>query len=107
MSEDWTYLLNRPEIQFDQTAIGSAIRGRRVLVTGAGGSIGTHLVQRLRDLGPDRLVALDAHEASLWRLRHGLDAVPTSVDVQYVLAGVRDKPKLASVFRQHRCGRGQ
>lgn len=103
MSESWTYLLSRPELSFSQTVVTGAVRGQRVLITGAGGSIGTHLAGRIAALKPDRLLLLDSHEASLWRLRQTLgDRTPDAASsAGYILADVRDRAKLETTLRRN------
>ncbi|MGH2459789.1 MAG: SDR family NAD(P)-dependent oxidoreductase [Chloroflexota bacterium] len=103
MIENWAPLLMRPEIQFAREVVESAVRGKRVLITGAGGSIGSALGQTVATFQPERLVLLDSHEASLFRLRQRLeeDAV-SEVGAAYVLADLRDRPKVCQVFRRER-----
>jgi threonine dehydrogenase-like Zn-dependent dehydrogenase len=71
----WGELLDRPEVQFDEAALRSALGGRRLLVTGAGGSVGTALAETLAAFGPAELVLLESHEPSLFHLR-GLGLLP-------------------------------
>ncbi|HLH24491.1 MAG TPA: polysaccharide biosynthesis protein [Chloroflexota bacterium] len=112
---DPSALLGRPEVAVDCAAAAEALRGRRILVTGAGGSVGVPLVQRLLGLAPARLVLLDNHEDSLFRLQRRLSARghepegPESAtpgrrslvpDPQLVLADVRNREKLEKLFRR-------
>lgn len=100
-SIDAPVLLGRPEraLRCDAAA---AIRDQCVLVTGAGGSVGVPLVERLLRLGPAQLVLLDNHEDSLVRLQRRLrnraqmdcEATPAAL----VLCDVRNRAKLASLF---------
>lgn len=101
MSENWSFVLSRSPMEFDDDLLRRAVRDRRVLVTGAGGSIGSALSHRIVGLGPERLTVLDAHEASLWRLRQALDpATCAAAAVNYVLADVRERGKIRSVLRR-------
>lgn len=100
MSENWSFVLSRPPIEFNDGVLARAVRGRRVLITGAGGSIGSELSRRVARLNPARLALLDAHEASLWRLRQSLDPATSSAALTYVLADVRDRGKILSVLRR-------
>ena len=100
MTEDWSGLLRRPEIQFDRSMLERAVRGRRVLVTGAGGSLGSALSRELVELGAQELLLLDSHEASLVQLARLLDsACPGGPPVRYILADIRDRQKLDQIFR--------
>jgi FlaA1/EpsC-like NDP-sugar epimerase len=75
------------------------VRGRRVLLTGAAGSIGSPLARVLVAAQPGSLVLLDHHEHSLFSLERGLGAQP---GLSYELADVRDRARLARIFEQQR-----
>ncbi|MBX5489982.1 MAG: polysaccharide biosynthesis protein [Chloroflexi bacterium] len=92
-------LLGRPEVELPLERAVAALRGRRVLVTGAGGSVGSALAARLLALEPAALLLLDSHEASLFQLqRHLRPARPTPT---LLLGDVRNRAKLQTVFHQH------
>ncbi|MBI2942401.1 MAG: polysaccharide biosynthesis protein [Chloroflexi bacterium] len=98
----WDALLPRPALVPDWGPVREAIAGRRVLVTGAGGSIGSALVGLLATLNPDRLTLVDHHEPSLFHQRQRLLAESPGLPGRFVLADVRDGRKMASVLRQNR-----
>jgi FlaA1/EpsC-like NDP-sugar epimerase len=91
-------------VQTDTGAVQGLIRGRRVLVTGAGGSIGSELCRQVLRAGPAELVLLGRGENSIFRIHNELRAVhpdgPTAIVP--VIADVRDRPRLAQLFRTHR-----
>jgi O-antigen biosynthesis protein WbqV len=90
-----TALLGRP-LRAIPVADGIArLAGARVLITGAGGSVGSALIAQLAPLRPGRVTALDLHEASLFRL--GRDA-PPGLPLELQLADVRNAAKLLRVF---------
>lgn len=92
-------LLGRPLRSIPTGDGARQVQGARVLVTGAGGSVGSALVARLLDLQPERIVALDTHEASLFRLARDLaPAAPLDLRV----ADVRNVPKVRRVFQETR-----
>ncbi|MBI3978452.1 MAG: SDR family NAD(P)-dependent oxidoreductase [Chloroflexi bacterium] len=91
-------LLERPPIPVGLDVARERLAGRRVLVTGAGGSIGTALSHLLVELGPAELTLLDHHENSLFALRQELLAP----SVHFALADVRDRTRLGHIFRRHR-----
>lgn len=94
-------LLGRSEFTGELERATDWITGRRVLVTGAAGSVGARLAALLALAKPAQLVLLDHHEYSLFSLERSLAAAhPT--DVSYELADVRDTARLARLFDQQR-----
>jgi FlaA1/EpsC-like NDP-sugar epimerase len=92
-------LLGRQQVETDLDAVGAIISGRRVLVTGAGGSIGTEIVRQVAAFSPAEVILLDHDETHLHDARVGLaDTVPT----QAVLADVRDRDRVFDAFLCHR-----
>jgi FlaA1/EpsC-like NDP-sugar epimerase len=90
-------LLGRPEFAGELKDVASVAHARRVLLTGAGGSIGWPLSQLLLDAAPRQLVLLDHHEHSLFSLERTLGAGVVS----YELADIRDAARLRRIFEQH------
>jgi FlaA1/EpsC-like NDP-sugar epimerase len=93
-------LLGRPEFAGDLALAAEVVRDRRVLLTGAAGSIGSPLAQAVLAAGPAGLVLLDHHEHSLFSLERALGAARP--DLSYELADVRDRPRLERIFNHHR-----
>jgi FlaA1/EpsC-like NDP-sugar epimerase len=91
-------LLGRPTFAGDLREAASFVRGRRVLLTGAAGSVGTPLAHLLASAGPERLVLLDHHEYSLFNLERSLGA---SASARYELADIRDRARMERVFEDH------
>jgi FlaA1/EpsC-like NDP-sugar epimerase len=90
-------LLGRQQVRTDAEAMTAILRGKRVLVTGAGGSIGSEIARQVAHMGPARLVMLDHDETHLH------DALLEVDDVaEPVLADVRDADRLLQVFAEHR-----
>lgn len=95
-------LLGRPEISIQHGYIGRLVTGRRILVTGAGGTIGSELVRQLACHGPAEIVLLDHAEYNLYAIE--LEARERFPDVTFhpELCSVRQKPALRQVFeRRH------
>lgn len=90
-------LLGRPAFAGDLATASEFVRGRRVLITGAAGSVGWGLSTAVAAAGPAALVALDHHEYSLFSLERALRDRAT-----YELADVRDRARLERVFEAHR-----
>src|SRR6266511_2169512 len=102
-------LLGRAELPTDLDAARRALAGRRVLVTGAGGSVGTNLAELLHSLEPEHLVLLDHHDHALFTLKRRLEQMasagsPTNPATTWrlVLADVRDTVKLSRLLDEAR-----
>ncbi|MGE5548207.1 MAG: polysaccharide biosynthesis protein [Solirubrobacterales bacterium] len=95
-------LLGRPQAVLDQDGMRQLIRGKRVLVTGAGGSIGSELVRQIAGFGPDELVLVDNCEYALYRI--DLEMAETKPDLRRtaLLGDVRDRQSLDTIFAAHR-----
>ncbi|QNT78551.1 polysaccharide biosynthesis protein [Entomobacter blattae] len=95
-------LLNRPPVELDRQGMDQMIRGQVVLVTGAGGSIGSELVRQIASLSPGLLVLLDNNEYALWRIDVELGETQPEVPRKIVMADVRDRLRIDRVFVQYR-----
>ena len=95
-------LLNRQPVQPDWPTIRDELTGRRILVTGGGGSIGSELCRQIARLDPSRLVIVDASEFNLHRIELNLrDAYP-ALSTSSVLADVCDTVAVERLFERHR-----
>jgi FlaA1/EpsC-like NDP-sugar epimerase len=92
-------LLGRQLVRTDLEAVRSIIRGRRVLVTGAGGSIGAEIARQVVGFEPAHLVLLDRDEIHLHDL---LIALHDARGVEIRLADIRDREHVVEVFRRCR-----
>jgi FlaA1/EpsC-like NDP-sugar epimerase len=91
-------LLGRPEFSGDLDAAAQFVRDRRVMVTGAAGSVGWPLAHTLLTAQPEQLILLDHHEHSLFSLERALGPHPRVI---FELADVRDENRLRRVFDQY------
>lgn len=91
-------LLGRPQAVLDRPAMRNLVAGRRVMVTGAGGTIGGELMRQIAALDPAELSLLDNGEFALYTAETELADQFPSVPRQAVLADVRDATRLADVF---------
>ncbi|HVY34063.1 MAG TPA: nucleoside-diphosphate sugar epimerase/dehydratase, partial [Caulobacteraceae bacterium] len=91
-------LLGRPQVVLDRDAMRRLIRGRRVLVTGAGGSIGSELCRQIADFGPGRLILIENSEFNLYAIGKELGERAPDLLRQDVLADVRDGPAMQRLF---------
>ncbi len=95
-------LIGRSEMHVVSPEARSTIAGRRVLVTGAGGSIGTELCRQVRGFGPSRLFLLDHDESNLHRLALELDGQALLDDDDIVISDIRDRARIDQIFRELR-----
>jgi len=94
-------LLRREPVQIDAAAVQEFVRGRRVLVTGGGGSIGSELCRQVARAGPAQLVLLGHGEHSIFQIHTELASWATC-ELAPVIADVRDRRRLEQVFAVYR-----
>ncbi|MEI6559073.1 MAG: nucleoside-diphosphate sugar epimerase/dehydratase [Rhodospirillaceae bacterium] len=95
-------LLGRPQAVLDRGAIAGLVGGRRVLVSGAGGTIGSELTRQIAALRPSRLILIENGEFNLYTIDMELRERFPALDVRSVLADVRDRGRIAALFGEHR-----
>lgn len=95
-------LLGRPPAHLDQDAITAQIIGRRVLVTGAGGSIGSELCRQIHRLGPATLTMLDRDESALHATQLSIYGRAMLDNDDTVLADIRDPLAMRRIFEAYR-----
>jgi len=84
-------LLGRAEVKLDMNSIDKFLKGKRVLVTGAGGSIGSELVRQCLNFDPAMLLLLDNSEYNLFTIEQELNTVHSRTSIRFVLGNIRDK----------------
>jgi FlaA1/EpsC-like NDP-sugar epimerase len=109
-------LLGRKQVDTDLDAVKAMLRNRRVLVTGAGGSIGSEIARQVANFGPASLVLLDHDETHLHDVVMSLDEYRVELsqatgvvdlpgaemELETVLADIRDRERMFGVFVKHR-----
>ncbi len=95
-------LLGRKPVRVDEAACRSLLSGKRVLVTGAGGSIGSELCRQIARFDPEVLLMLDNDETSLHDLKVELTADPSPPRLRLLLADITNARKMEAIFREHR-----
>ncbi len=98
---DYRDLLGRPVIQLDHEEIGAYLEGKNVLVTGAGGSIGTELCRQLLNFNPGKLILLDISEANLYGIQMELEHEYHFTSYHAILGNCGNVVLLKSLFQQH------
>ena len=89
-------ILGREPVEIDMASIKKSITGKVVLVTGAGGSIGSELVRQCVNLAPDQLIALDIDETELFHLENEFKS--EKVGIIPCVASITDEPKLDQIL---------
>lgn len=100
-------LLGRGELYLNNEEIGGYLTGKTIMVTGAGGSIGSELVRQIMQFTPKRIVLLDIYENNMYDLqqeinierRHGHDQNVT--DVVCLIGSVRDKKRVDEIMKKY------
>lgn len=96
---DVTDLLGRHQIETDVSAIASYLTGKRVLVTGAGGSIGSELCRQIAKFGPSELIMLDRDESALHAVQLSIYGKAMLDGDDTVLADIRDTEFIHDLFQ--------
>jgi FlaA1/EpsC-like NDP-sugar epimerase len=91
-------LLGRPPVESDVEGISSYLANKTVMVTGAGGSIGSELCRQLASLEPGRLVLLDQSENDLFKIDRELGKKFPGLKLYPMVRDIQDKPSLEQVF---------
>ena len=93
-------LLRRDPVQLDVAEITAYLTGKRVLVTGAGGSIGSELCRQIAKMAPEQLVLLGKGENSIYEIEQELNFTYPSLIAIPVIADVRDVERIETVFER-------
>ncbi len=95
-------LLRRQPVSLNLEEIADYLAGRRVLVTGAGGSIGSELCRQVAGFGPESLVMLGKGENSLYEIEYELGREFGKVPIKAVVGDVGDRQRMRHVLAEHR-----
>jgi FlaA1/EpsC-like NDP-sugar epimerase len=95
-------LLGREPVQLDEAGIAGLISGKTVLVTGAGGSIGSELCRQIARYGPARLVLYELSEFALYQIEQQLGELHPRLPLLRLMGDVKNLPHLQSTFAAHR-----
>ena len=94
-------LLGRDPVVLDDAGLHGLLTGKVVMVTGAGGSIGSELCRQIARFGPARLVLFELGEFALYTIEQELQQIFPHLDCAYLVGDVRDAARVAEVLQQH------
>ena len=94
-------LLGRDQIQYNVDEVAAYIKGKVVLVTGGGGSIGSELCRQIIKQDPKMLVVLDIYENTAYDLQQELKYHYPDKDMRFVIGSVRDLHRLDVIFEKY------
>lgn len=95
-------LLGRTPVQLDEAGLSELLSGQTVLVTGAGGSIGSELCRQIARFGVARLVCVDVSEFGVYQLEQELREANPQMQACYYTANVRERERLLAIAQKHR-----
>ena len=95
-------LLGRPRTVLDRDAMQTLVRNRRVLITGAGGTIGSELVRQIADIGPETLVLFDSAEYLLYEIDLAITREHPTLEKRPYLGDVRDRQRIDDVIAREK-----
>ena len=98
----WESFLDRAPLALDRAQMAPSLRGKRILITGAGGSIGSALSRGIAEFAPKQLVLLEAAERNLYEIDTALRQLPYPIEHVSVLGSVSHPVLLAEIFRRYR-----
>lgn len=94
-------LLGREQVELDWANVKDGVRGKCVVVTGGGGSIGSVLASQIIELGPSMLLIVDHSEYNLYKIDQLLNSKNLQIDFKCLLGDVCDSAYLKNLFQQY------
>jgi FlaA1/EpsC-like NDP-sugar epimerase len=94
-------ILGREQASVDEKIVNGLINDKTVLITGAGGSIGSELVRQVMAFEPKKVIALDIDETDLFNLELEMNREDQSFQFEPVVADIQDRHKMEAVFNEH------
>ncbi|MDR5587940.1 MULTISPECIES: nucleoside-diphosphate sugar epimerase/dehydratase [Clostridium] len=95
-------LLGRDPIVLDNKGISDYIQGKTILVTGAGGSIGSELCRQIAVYNPKRLILFDIYENNIYDIQNELKEEFPDMNLTVLIGSIRDRQRLHEVFNKHK-----
>ena len=95
-------LLPRDEIRVDLDSIGSLLKGRRILITGSAGSIGSEMVRQTASFGPEAMMLIDQAETPQHDIRLMMEKQWPQVTATAIVTDICNQPRMESIFSEFR-----
>ena len=95
-------LLGRDPVQLDNKGIEDYIKGKTILVTGAGGSIGSELCRQIAVFRPKKLILFDIYENSVYDIQNELKEDFPDMNMSVLIGSIRDRNRLHEVFSKYK-----
>ena len=95
-------LLGRAPVELDTETIGKVLKGRRVLITGAGGSIGSEMCRQIACFSPERLILFEQAENNLFDIDRELRSAYSDLSIVPCVGDICDRDRVRSVLLQER-----
>lgn len=95
-------LLQRPPIEIDIRKVASHLEGKRVMITGAAGSIGSEIMRQVATFNPYKLILVDQDETPLHDIRLELQERWRNIDAETIIADISNATRMEAIMRQHK-----
>ncbi|MDA9559004.1 polysaccharide biosynthesis protein, partial [Alphaproteobacteria bacterium] len=95
-------LLGRRQNKLKHNAVQSFLKNQTILITGAGGSIGSELSRKILNLNPKKLILLDVSENSIYNLKASLEKYISKKNISFLCSNVRNSIEVEKIFSEHK-----
>jgi len=95
-------LLGRRQNKLKHNAVQSFLKNQTILITGAGGSIGSELSRKILNLNPKKLILLDVSENSIYNLKANLEKYINKNNISFLCSNVRNLIEVEKIFSEHK-----
>jgi FlaA1/EpsC-like NDP-sugar epimerase len=93
-------LLGRESVQLDNASIGRFVQNRRVLVTGAGGSIGSEMCRQMARFAPNQMILVEQAETPLFDIENELKKLDTNIEITASVCDISDRDRVMAVWNE-------